>query len=209
MKARDLQIFAWGSAGFAFLAGLFAWGQTFKWQFFMSNYTLFSLFGLVAFGLMWSHYVTAAVRQYFKLGKEITQNYFEITSLIVLTAILLHPGLLAYQLWRDGAGLPPASELHYLGPKKEVYILMAMISLCLFLAYELRRWFKDRSWWKYIQYLTDIAIVMIYIHALNVGGQLQQGWYRTVWYFYGITLAGSLGYIYYKKLAPTKEPNAQ
>lgn len=206
MKAKHLLAVAWGTTVFAAGAGLLAWGQAYNWQFFISNYVLFPLFGLLAFGLMWSHYITSAVRQYVELPRKIVADYFEITSTVVLGAILLHPGLLAYQLWRDGAGLPPGSELNYLGPKKEIYILMAMISLCLFLAYELRRWFKDRKWWKYIQYLTDVAIVMIYIHALNVGSQLQQGWFQLVWYFYGVTLAVSLGYIYYKKFHPKPTP---
>lgn len=203
MKAKHLLAVAWVTSVFGVVAGLVAWGQAYDWQFFMSNYILFPLLGLVAFSLMWSHYITAALRLYAGLDRNVTAKYFEITSVVVLAAILLHPGLLAYQLWADGSGLPPGSTLNYLPESKDIYILMGITSLCLFLAFELRRWFEGRGWWKYVQYLTDIAMIMIYIHAIQIGGQLQEGWFRGVWYFYGLSLLISLGYIYYKKLKPS------
>jgi len=199
-----MQGFAWGTSAVSVAFAFIAWGQSFAWDFsFLSLYMLFPLFGLVAFSLMWSHYVTAALRQYYKLGKEVTKSYFEATSALVLAAILLHPGLLGYQLWRDGMGLPPASELNYLPNSKDFYILIAMLSLFIFLGYELRRWFEERSWWKYLQYASDIAIILIYIHGVNVGTRLQQGWFRAVWAFYGLTLAASLTYIYLNKRQDT------
>lgn len=79
-----------------------------------------------------------------------------------------------------------------------------MFSLFIFLTYELRRWFDKKSWWKFVQYASDVAIVLIYIHSLNVGSLLQAGWLKTVWIFYGITLAASLGYMYYRKFQPAK-----
>lgn len=210
MNAKHLQIFAWGSSAIATILAVIAWGQSFAWDFSALNtYLLFPVLGLIAFSLMWSHYLTAALRQYYKLGKEVTKSYFEVTSALVLGAILLHPGLLAYQSWRDGSGLPPGSSLNYLPNSKDFYILIAMFSLFVFLAYELRRWYQDKSWWKYVQYLSDVAIILIYIHGLNVGSQLQAGWFQIVWYLYGVTLAAALGFMYYQKLAakpPKKQP---
>lgn len=202
MKTKYLLAFAWGSSAVAVLLGVIAWGQSFGWQFsVVNNYLLFPLLGLTAFGLMWSHYVTAALRQYLQLDKSTVKTYFDITSALVLGAILLHPGLLAYQLWADGLGLPPASTLTYVPSSKSFYMLIAVFSLYVFLAYELRHWFQDKSWWKYIQYLSDVAIILIFIHGLNLGSRLQQGWFQKVWYFYGITLLLSLGFIYYKKIS--------
>jgi hypothetical protein len=201
MKTKQLQWFAWGSALVVTVLAVVAWGQSFSWNFSILNtYLLFPVLGLIAFSLMWSHYVTAAVRQYFKIDRKVVEEYFETTTVLVLGAILLHPGLLAYQLWRDGLGLPPGSELNYLPNSKDFYILIAMFSLFVFLAYELRRWYHEKPWWKYLQYLSDLAIVLIYIHGLNVGSQLQQGWFQIIWYFYGVTLAVALGYTHHHKL---------
>jgi hypothetical protein len=46
-------------------------------------------------------------------------------------------------------------------------------------------------------------MVMIFIHSLQLGSQLQTGWFRVLWYIYGITLVVALVYIYVKKFQPT------
>ncbi len=201
-KETKLVILAWKLTAIVVILAFVAWGQGIRWQFAgLSTYSLFPLFGLLAFSLMWSHYVMAALRMHFKIDSAVTKQYFEVTSLAVLAAILLHPGLLAWQLWRDGAGLPPNSELNYLGPDLKMFILLGMISWTIFLVYEFRRKFKTRSWWKYVQYANDGAMVLILIHSLNIGSNLQTGWLKGVWYFYAAGLAVSLIYIYQKKLA--------
>lgn len=204
MNRQQVQGFAWGISVVAVLAGVLAWGQAYEWQLTgLSLYQVFPLFGLVAFSLMWAHYVASVARQHFKVEKSALVDYFDITSGMVLVLILAHPGLLAWQRWRDGYGLPPGSELNYMGPIMRGSIILGMISLVLFLAYEFRRVFSTRKWWKYVEFATDTAIVLIYIHALRLGGQLQTGWFKGLWTIYGVTLAFSLAYIYYKKLNPT------
>jgi hypothetical protein len=180
-----------------------AWGQSFRWQFaHFSSYQLFPVFGLLAFSLMWSHYIAAVIRMYLKVDKAVLHRYFEVTSLAVLALILAHPGLLAWQLWRDGLGLPPGSELLYGGTMRGM-VLLGMIAWLIFLAYEFRRKFENRPWWLVISVATDIAMVMIFIHSLQLGSQLQTGWFRVLWYIYGITLVVALVYIYVKKFQPT------
>lgn len=204
MNRQQVQTFAWAVSAAAVLAGVVAWGRAYEWQLTgLSLYQVFPLFGLLAFSLMWAHYVASVARQYFKLEKSALVDYFDVTSGMVLVLILAHPGLLAWQRWRDGFGLPPGSELNYRGPLMRGSIILGMVSLVAFLAYEFRRAFNTRKWWKYVEFATDTAIILIYIHALRLGGQLQTGWFKGIWIFYGVTLAFSLAYIYYKKLNPT------
>src|SRR3989344_5422163 len=99
MNAKQLNIFAWGLSFAAIALAILAWGQTYEWDVIgISTYLLFPLFGLLAFSLMWSHYIASALRQYLKIDKSALHNYLEITSLLVLVFILLHPGLLTWQL---------------------------------------------------------------------------------------------------------------
>jgi len=120
---------------------------------------------------------------------------------IVLLAIVMHPGLLSWQLLRDGFGWPPGSYLNnYVAPSLKWAALLGTVSWFVFLAYELRRWFKDKGWWRYAQISSDIAMLAILLHSLTLGRQLKQGWLRDVWLFYGVTLVLSLAYIYYQKL---------
>lgn len=200
LNPSQVQITAWSISTLVSVVAFYAWGDLYEWQFANFNsYQLFPLFGLLAFSLMWSHYIASVVRQVYKLDKTVLKTYFEATSLAVLAFILLHPGLLAWQLWRDGMGLPPGSELNYVAPSLKAYVILGMVSLLVFLIYEFRRKYGDKPWWKYIGYLSDIAMLLIVWHSFRLGSHLQQGSLRSLWYFYGITLVASLGYIYLKK----------
>jgi hypothetical protein len=199
-KRQWLQIGVWTLSSVAVMIAVIAWGQTYAWHFKgLSIYQLFPLLGLVAFSLMWSHYMASVGRQYLRLDKKVLRSYFEATAGLVLAAILLHPGLLSWQLWRDGMGLPPGSELDYVMPTARYAIFFGFIAVSVFLLYELRRVYDKRPWWKYVQYASDAAMLLIFFHALELGGALQTSWFRTVWYFYGVTLVAALAYIYYHK----------
>jgi hypothetical protein len=202
-REQQLRVSAWGLSSLVVVVAFVAWGQSFRWRFtHLSSYQLFPVFGLLAFSLMWSHYIAAVLRMYLQFDKAVLHRYFEVTSLAVLALILAHPGLLAWQLWRDGLGLPPGSELLYGGTMRGA-VLLGMIAWLVFLAYEFRRKFENRPWWQIVSIATDAAMVLIFIHSLRLGSQLQAGWFRTLWYFYGVTLAASLVYIYAKKFQPS------
>lgn len=192
-----MQNAAWGLSVLTISLAVLVWGQSFRWNFErLSLYGLFPLLGLVAFSLMWGHYIMSAVRQYLKLDKAVLAKYFTLTSAVVLVAILLHPGLLIYQLWRDGFGLPPGSYLNnYVAPSLAWATILGWIALIIFLLYEFRRRFSDRPWWKYALYANDLAIIAIFIHGLRLGRHLQAGWFRGMWFFYGMTLLIALIYI--------------
>lgn len=199
-QARHLEIGAWLLAGISLLLAFIAWGQRYDWRV-TSTYQLFPLFGLLAFSLMWAHYVVSAIKQRYGWSTPRLRRFFEYTSLVVLIAILLHPGLLVYQLFLDGAGLPPGSYYEYVGPVMKLSVILGQVALIIFLAFELRRFFSGKPWLNYVLIASDAAILLAYIHALRLGGQLQQGWYRGVWLFYGVSLALALGYINYLRFA--------
>jgi len=200
ITVRQLQAVAWGLSAVVTVAAITVWVQhQLHHSSELSTYSLFPLFGLLAFSLMWSHYIASVMRQYFKVDRSALHTYFEVTSTIVLVALLLHPGLLIWQLWRDGLGLPPGSYLEYVGKSMQIFVIMGTISWFAFLSYELRRKFSKRSWWRFVGYASDIAMILIFIHALNLGHHLQEGWFKMLWYFYGATLLGALIYIHSQK----------
>ena len=121
--------------------------------------------------------------------------YWYVSSGIVLACLLLHPGLLSFGLWRDGLGLPPLSYINAYESMR-LAILLGSVSLGIFLAFELHRWFGDRAWWKYIDRLQLVAMVAIFIHGLSLGGELNVSWYRALWILYGITLIAAYVYSY-------------
>lgn len=197
LSPKQIQAVAWALSLGAFALAFVAWGQGYRWQLSdLGVYQFFPLLGLTAFSLMWSHYIAAALRQYVGVEPAVLRNYFEITSGAVLAAILLHPGLLGWQLWQDGLGLPPGSYKLYIGAAAYTWILVGLTALIIFLSYELRRWFGKRPWWRLVQYGSDGAMFLIFFHALRLGTHLRKGWFRGVWYVYGLTLVASLVYMY-------------
>lgn len=174
-----------------------AWGEANQWQFStLSLYAIFPLLGLIAFSILCSQYIVLAVARLCTVSTKYLTHYFSITGWLFLVAIFLHPSLLIWQLWRDGFGLPPESYLqHYIVPGLEWAALLGTLSFLVFLTYEMRRWYKDRAWWKFIAYASDIAAVAIFVHSLKLGTTLQTGWFRDIWISYGVTLIAALIYL--------------
>ncbi|HSX14822.1 MAG TPA: hypothetical protein VLE72_02835 [Candidatus Saccharimonadales bacterium] len=205
-KSQKLVAFAWTLSASVVILAFVAWGSGLRWDLTAINaYSLFPLFGLLAFSLMWSHYVASVARQVLKLDHQVLKRYFDLTSLVVLALILLHPGLLSWALWRDGLGLPPGSEFLYVGKALKTAVILGMTGWAILLAYELRRWLKTKPYWWVFVLATDAAMILIFIHSLKLGSNLQTGWFRGVWLFYGASLGLCLIYIYIKKLAFTRE----
>jgi hypothetical protein len=178
-------------------AAFVAWAQTSAWHFSgLSAYRLFPLFGLWAFSLLWTQYVMLALTRWQRLPISQLQRYFTVSSYAVLLLILLHPSILIAQLFHDGFGLPPGSYEHFVGADRQWLVLLGTLSLLVFLVYELHRWFKDRSWWRFVFYASDVAMLLIFYHALRLGDELPHGWYRGLWFVYGVTLLASLAYIH-------------
>lgn len=163
----------------------------------LTTYDIFPLLGLLAFGLLWSHFIVGAVRRYMNIpeGYPSLRRYYSVTGWIVLGLLLLHPGMFIVQLGIDGLGLPPASYTSlYVDTASRVALLLGSISLVAFLLFELHRWLKGKPWWRYISHLSTIAMFAIFYHGLTLGGELSQPWYRVVWVIYFMLFVGALVY---------------
>jgi hypothetical protein len=194
-----LMAFATVLTALAVLLAVLVWGQSYQWQLgHLSTYQVFPVLGLLAFSIMWSQYMIEATRNIKPQLPEV-KLFFTRTSWAVLVLILLHPGLLIFQRFRDGYGLPPGSYLSYVAPMQKWIALLGSVSLLIFIAFEFKKFFEKHHVWHIVQILNDIAIVAIFYHGLRLGTQLQQGWFQTVWYAYGATLLAALGYKYFLK----------
>lgn len=186
----------WSLTSVVVLLGIYVWANSFSWHFnALSTYTFFPVLGLLAFSIMWSHYMVGALRHNFLRGADL-RDFFKWTGYAVLLLIVLHPGLLIYQRFHDGFGLPPHSYETYVAPSMAWITLLGSVSLLIFLAFELKRWFAHKGWWKYVLYLNDLAMLAIFYHGLELGTQTHIMWFKYVWWFYGITLIGALLYKY-------------
>jgi hypothetical protein len=198
-KARYFQIGAWSLTLLVSALAIIVWGQDFNWHVSLDAYLLFPVLGLVAYSIMWSHYIAGTGRQLLNLDTQVLKAYYRLTGFVVLALICLHPGLLIFQRFRDGYGLPPHSYETYVGPELGWITLLGTASLLVFLAYEFHRKFGKQKWWHFVTEAGDLAMLAIFYHGLRLGLQLQHGWYRYIWWFYGLTLVLVLIRSYSKK----------
>lgn len=144
---------------------------------------------------MWTHYIIGEIRL-FRPTLPNNIAYHKTSSLIVLMLLFLHPGLLVIEQYRQGNGLPPASYFNYAGPTSSWLIILGMVGLSGFLFYEVIIRFKkidrvQKLWWL-VNVTQTIAMVSIFIHGLNLGGNLHGGWFRSYWIGLGLLLAPCL-----------------
>lgn len=193
-RLRQIRILEWSLGSAVVLLAVTAWWQQVQpLRDTVDIYNFFPLLGLIAFSLMWTHFIVGAVTSAANIHYE--RGYYSIITMgVVLALIILHPSLLSYGLYRDGLGLPPGS-LFEVYQADIIAIIIAEISLAIFLAYELRRKFARATWWKYVEAIQGVAMIGIFYHSLTLGSTLQQvSWYRTIWWLYGATLIASIGY---------------
>lgn len=192
-QRRTLQLSAWIISLFVATIGIIAWSDTVRPPLSISD--VYPLLGILAFSLMWSHYISGTLRRKLDQEKQALKTYFQLTSALVLVSIVLHPGLFYLQLYNDGLGLPPESYLAvYTDAAARFALFLGTLSLIIFLAFELKRKFGEASWWRYVEYANVAAMFAIFYHALTLGGDLMNGWYRTVWFTYGVILIASVVY---------------
>lgn len=203
-KERTYHVIEWGTGIGIVAAMMLGWVLGRGGELSFDTFAVFPLLGLIAFGLMWSHYSLGSVRRLMGAKKSKGDIYWSASSGLVLALIILHPALLNYGLIRDGLGLPPASYEQAYGALAP-YLTLGMICLIIFLSYELHRWFSATKWWKYIEFAQIAAMIGIFVHALSLGQTLSQPWFMALWWLMGLTLVAAWMYNYYSDHKLKKE----
>ncbi len=195
---KFLNTSAWLLSGITLILALAVWWPATEN---LTTYSLFPLFGIIAFGLMWAHYITGALKRYLGLPHEKLSLYYQLTGYVVLFCILIHPFLLDLQLFLDGNGLPPFSRFEiYTEMAQKTAIFIGTVSLVFFLMFELHRFFSDRSWWKYVEWANIAAMFGILYHGFTLGTNIMQPWFKVIWGFYAISLIVAVVYTeFYKR----------
>lgn len=168
-----------------------AWGANLGWEFTgFSSLSLFPLLGLLAWSTMWTHYVLGSVR--LMNGKTKNIVYSKFSGFFVLFLILLHPALLVYGMRKVTGLLPPESYAAYVGDGLVWAVLLGTISLIIFLSFEvferLRHKAVIKKAWFFISLSQMLAMVLIFVHSLSIGQNLQSGWFLYYWLLMGALL---------------------
>lgn len=150
---------------------------------------LFPIFGLLAFTLLWLHAISGVFEEWLR-EKFNFDAFVHYTALIILVSILLHPLLLLILLdfnllgiWSGGTG-----------------VRLGVIGLFLLLTYDVGKLLKRHRFfsrnWNAILIVSNIGFVLAFFHSLMLGSDVQAGWMRGLWIFYGATAIPALIYTY-------------
>lgn len=171
-----------------------AWAEPFEGKLWpMSPYALTPLVDMLAFTLVCVFGMVHLVRT--RLGRYGTVVARVVTGMTLL-AIVLHPGLLFWQLWRDGYGLPPLSYLHFYTDDQLIGVSIGTAGYALTGAVLV--WYLWRQ--QRLTYGPMLVLVAggagMFWYSLLINVFVQESWFATVWVGYGIlfalTMVGSL-----------------
>jgi TM2 domain-containing membrane protein YozV len=188
----------WYLFGVVVTLAFIVFGQNLNWNF--ENLTIFSIFpilGILAWSIMWTHYVDGAIRITF--GKTKNKTYSHFSGVLVLFLILIHPGLLALSQFQNNGLLPPGSYFSYVGTGLVWAILFAETALVAFLSYEVLSRLKSKKIvaknWIWVSLSQAIAMTLIFFHGLALGRHLSGGWFQFYWVVLGALLIPCFGII--------------
>jgi hypothetical protein len=192
MQQKNFTLLTWGLFALSTVLPLLVWGNTVNWDFSgLTAYQWFPLFGLLAWMIMWTHYITGAIRiRNPELKKP--AYYSKVTSYIVLGSLLLHPGMLAIAQFQNDQGLPVDSFVNYVGEGLRIAVLLGSVSLLIFLSFEFFDRAKHIGWVKrsalWISLSQSVAMLLIFVHGLRLGTSVNTSWFTLVWVIYGLLL---------------------
>ncbi len=191
LNARS-KFLPWILFGTITMLPLIAWLDRLNWSIDeVAAFSIFPILGLLAWGIMWTHYAIGALRLTFPALQK-NYLYTSITTWLVLLLILAHPGILAWNLWKFTSELPPGSYYNYVGSSLKLFVIFGSISLLIFLSFDVFERMKNKTWvkhnWRYISLMQMLAMTLIFLHALALGKILDIWWLELYWVTLGALL---------------------
>lgn len=155
------------------------------------------LLAIIAYGLMWVHYVSDWLKRRY-WPHQTTGWQYGISRWIVLIAILAHPILINAYLFENNYGLPLESYQKYFGSSVLIFILLGIVSLAAFLAFEVKKWLEHKPVWQWVMHANNLAMLLIVIHGYKLGPITDSRWYFWVWTVQALILCAILFLQYFQ-----------
>ncbi|MEK7138259.1 MAG: hypothetical protein AAB787_01995 [Patescibacteria group bacterium] len=195
MADKNKTIIGYGFRIFSGLAVLYPLSMVIaerKWVFdstFLPS--LFPLFGILAFVLLWLHAISGAFEPWLRKYIDFDQ-FVQNTSLVIFVCIILHPLLLL---------IPVSFNSTPIFTYGSLYIWLAIIGWLLLITYDIGKLLKKKyiffvQNWNNILLISNIGFILTFFHSLGVGDDLQSGLLRIIWIFYGVTAILAIIYTY-------------
>lgn len=194
------------------LLPLYVWGARLDWNLeSISLLTVFPLLGLVAFSIMWWHFLLGFVKDLNPSFEKI-RSLHKTSSVFVLLLIILHPMLLSAHSAANNLPGPPGAYYNYVSSSNAILITYGLLALTIFLLYDLARWLKTKPWvennWLIVDAIDDVAFIAVFVHSIVLGQHVQSGWFKYLWIFYGVSALIFISYKHYRRFTHHEETKA-
>lgn len=177
----------------AVLVPILAYIRNVDWAASSLPQALFPVFGLLAFMLLWLHSISGVLEDWLRERFDL-DSFIHWTALIILVSMLLHVSII---LMLAKFNIPMLLSGGW-------SIWLGLLGLILLLTYDIgkplrKSGFFARNWNK-ILIISNVGFVLIFFHSLKIGSDLQTGFMRRLWMFYGVTAILALIYTYGYKI---------
>jgi hypothetical protein len=187
---------------------LYEWGSALDWEVLdASRLQIFPLLGLVAFSIMWWHFLLG-------FAGDVDPKYEKpkslkgISSIFVFFLIILHPLLLFLQSNALGIDFKAFVE-SYVGDTNFLFVSYGTVAFFIFLAYDLAKRLKDKPLfknnWALIDAIDDVAFLAVFAHSMMLGQHTAGGWFRYYWITLGATGAFFIAYKHWRRLSKNEK----
>ena len=182
------------------LLPVYFWGDSFAWDLSRLNlYLLFPLLGMLAFSIMWTQVVVGTFKE--KFGN--VNKFFSRTGVAVFLLFFFHPVLAIVAQFKSVGLLPLQSLFDLVGPVQKKFLILGMIAFTIFILYEVvlrvAALKRIRKLNKFFEIASEFGVILVFIHSINLGSHLQEGFLKYVWWFYGITAILMIGWKHFGK----------
>lgn len=151
---------------------------------------IFPTFGLLAFTLLWLHAMSGVFEEWLRERFEF-DKFVHWTAIIILLSMILHVLMLLIII---------RFNILSLFEHNPTAILLGIVGFVLLLTYDIGKILKSREFfvrhWNKILVVSTTGFILIFFHALMIGSDLQNGFMRILWIFYGVTAILATIYTY-------------
>jgi 3-phenylpropionate/trans-cinnamate dioxygenase ferredoxin component len=148
---------------------------------------IFPLISLYAFTLLWFQFMLGSLMPWWRRLWPRVETWHRTQGVFVFLLAILHPSLLL-----AGVGLTPFLANSFVDPRLSVYVLLGKIALLLLtltvLTALLRKTSWVKRWWRKIHILNYLILAFAWLHAWNLGSDVQSTGLRWLWIGFGLTV---------------------
>jgi hypothetical protein len=153
--------------------------------------SLFPIFGLLAFTLLWLHAISGVFEEWLRERFNF-DSFVHWTATTILVSMLLHPLLLLILARFD------ILAIYFSNP---LPISLGIIGLVLLLTYDIGKLLRRKydvftRNWRRILVISNIGFILTFFHSIQIGSLVQSGFMRWLWIFYGVTAILAITYTY-------------